>query len=225
MSIPRDCTHADFPLRQRERGGNTAWLGTIKSRNIFFGTVSKDPQGEMAWKLYDAERDEWLAGRNPRTAHPCRPIEARVLAAMKPEWLLAGPLAQVGLAIIDVKERRIMCLTCYRVWKIEYQKGTPRKRHLRCSAGCTPRPTGEVRDAINLAFRPQEMIEEAEYRELGKRLVKAKRQGWHTAPQNIDADATAEGKAIFRLAVIALRQRAKVRRATLSRSSLIAGQP
>lgn len=198
-ALPRDRNHPDFPLIVHRTCKSEYWGQSIKRRLIGFGSLRNDPAGFMAWRLYEIEREQWDRGENPRAAIPCRRAICRVLAQLQSVWLLAGPLEQIGLAIIDVQQRRLMCLCCYRTWLIRFGKsGLIEKRSVtQCPQGCTSRPEGEVREAINLALRPHE-IEPQTY----TRLVKAKREGWMAAPQDVDAKAEAEGEAIRRFVAL-----------------------
>jgi integrase len=54
---------ADFPLFPHASG---RWAKKVLGSFVYFGKVADDPKGETALKLWADEKDDWLAGRNPR---------------------------------------------------------------------------------------------------------------------------------------------------------------
>jgi integrase len=71
MSKPKPTISAkgakDFPLFRHPRGW---WAKKVKGKTIYFGKVADDPDGGKALNQWLDERDEWLAGRNPRLRKP-----------------------------------------------------------------------------------------------------------------------------------------------------------
>lgn len=54
----------DFPLWKHPSG---RWCKKIRGRFIYFGKVADDPKGEAALEVWLSQKDDWLAGRTPRS--------------------------------------------------------------------------------------------------------------------------------------------------------------
>jgi integrase len=84
----------DFPLFKHPRGW---WAKKVKGRTVYFGKVADDLEGEKAVNQWLDERDEWLAGRNPRDRKPDALLLRRLCDAFiahKDDLLHAGELTQ-----------------------------------------------------------------------------------------------------------------------------------
>lgn len=57
----------DFPLSIHKASGR--WCKKVQGRRIYFGKVSDDPQGKAALEKWLTQRDDLLAGREPRPDH------------------------------------------------------------------------------------------------------------------------------------------------------------
>src|SRR2546422_498341 len=83
--------------------------------------------------------------------------------------------------------RRVMCLTCFRSWRISFRSEIRRRgnldyRTLRCRSGCTAELSPELKLAVQLLYNPPEEIP----LEILARYEKQKRRDWKCAPQDID---------------------------------------
>lgn len=198
--VPRDCRHSCFPLRKRCRvlRGKIygEWTKKIKHVRIAFGACSLDPTGERAWQRYEAERESWQRGENPREGRGERQSFDLSIVA-NPAWLLTGPLAQAGVAVIN-EGGRLMCMKCRATWTVRL-RSVPR-RLLQCPCQCTRKLTRAVEEALAQARNP-DAIHWQDYQS----LKRAKREGWKAAPQNVDAEAEVEGKAIVDLAKLRIK--------------------
>lgn len=209
---PRDCNHPSFPLHRRERmlrGKVYAeWTRKICKKRVSFGACSNDPTGAIAWQLYDAEHAAWKAKQNPRAGFR----RLAFVRAIDPAWLLAGPLAKIGIGIADAGTGRLVCLNCRATWKVKFKDVTTiPKCRLKCPRDCASLPPDEVLEMIQLAQGSDWITREYE------RLMRQNRDGWKSAPQNIDADAAAEGWALVEIAKLAPRRQPRKLRPTLSR--------
>jgi integrase len=57
----------DFPLFPHSRG---YWAKKVRGRLVYFGKIADDPKGEAALNKWLDEKDDLLAGREPRTKTP-----------------------------------------------------------------------------------------------------------------------------------------------------------
>lgn len=218
---PRDCTHPAFPLRKRcrtLRGKPYAeWVRKIRKKRVSFGACVNDPTGFLAWQLYDAERKEWEGKKNPRAGFR-RLSFVRAYGRWNPSWLLSGPLAQAGVAIIDKRHGTFMCLNCYAKWSVRFREDEPiPTRALTCPHRCSELPLVEVKEAIEIARYPA--LISWQYLEA---IEKAKEKGWLAAPQDIDAEAEIEGDALKRFAAYTIRQARRRKAPTINHREIAA---
>lgn len=187
IDTPRDRNHPDFPLYiHKTHGGHRNWVAAVNGCRSMFGSVKADPEGVLAWKLYDIELQARLSGDNPRT------VKQR--SALGLYWMAQAPLSKTGIAIIDPHIGRLVCTNCGSVWRIRFYAHSYHliRKTILCRHGCPLLvPYEEVRDAILGAILP-ETISVKTY----DRLVKARQSGWVAAPQDIDSIAEAEGRAL-----------------------------
>ena len=54
---------ADFPLFAHQRG---YWAKKVKGQTRYFGKVADDPEGQKAFSLWLAQRNDVIAGRSQR---------------------------------------------------------------------------------------------------------------------------------------------------------------
>src|SRR6266508_1201601 len=90
------CEHPDFPLKVKS-GGRTkgkdypCWARKIRNVSVCFGQVSRDPTGEIAWRLYLAEKNAWEVKHDPRAGFRL-PAVVQALGRWYATWYVSGPL-------------------------------------------------------------------------------------------------------------------------------------
>lgn len=63
---PRRRRRQEFPLFKHPRG---YWAKKVGGRHVYFGRIEDDPDGSQALDLWLDQKDDLIAGREPRARH------------------------------------------------------------------------------------------------------------------------------------------------------------